>query len=95
MAHDPRLEAEGKDGFFVNDSNREVTDRDDVRTAPYSRHWPQFNREELAHSLKAAGITYVYLGRELGGKPGPLLVAGSPICSQIATDSPSFISFAR
>ena len=26
---------------------------------------------------------------------GPLLVAGSPICSQIATDSPSFISFAR
>ena len=26
---------------------------------------------------------------------GPLLVAGSPICSQIATDSPSFISLAR
>lgn len=41
----------------------------DVRTAPYSRHWPQFNREELAHSLKVAGIAYVYLGRELGGKP--------------------------
>ncbi|MEQ8859840.1 MAG: TonB-dependent receptor [Pseudomonadales bacterium] len=30
-----RLEAEGKDGFFVNDSNREVADRDDVRTASY------------------------------------------------------------
>jgi uncharacterized protein (DUF488 family) len=41
----------------------------DVRTAPYSRHWPQFNREELARSLKAAGIGYVFLGRELGGKP--------------------------
>lgn len=41
----------------------------DVRTAPYSRHWQQFNREELAASLKAAGIRYVYLGRELGGKP--------------------------
>ena len=26
---------------------------------------------------------------------GPLLVAGSPICSQIATDSPSFTSRAR
>ena len=26
---------------------------------------------------------------------GPLAVAGSPICSQIATDSPSFISRAR
>jgi uncharacterized protein (DUF488 family) len=41
----------------------------DVRTAPYSRHWPQFNREELARSLKAARIDYVFLGRELGGKP--------------------------
>jgi uncharacterized protein (DUF488 family) len=41
----------------------------DVRTAPYSRHWPQFNREELARSLQAVGIAYVYLGRELGGKP--------------------------
>jgi len=26
---------------------------------------------------------------------GPLLVAGSPICSQITTDSPSFTSRAR
>jgi uncharacterized protein (DUF488 family) len=41
----------------------------DVRTAPYSRHWPQFNREALARSLTGAGITYVFLGRELGGKP--------------------------
>lgn len=41
----------------------------DVRTAPYSRHWPQFNREDLARSLQAAGIEYVFLGRELGGKP--------------------------
>ncbi len=41
----------------------------DVRTAPYSRHWPQFNREDLARSLQGAGIDYVFLGRELGGKP--------------------------
>ena len=41
----------------------------DVRTAPYSRHWPQFNREALAESLKHASIAYVFLGRELGGKP--------------------------
>ncbi len=49
----------------------------DVRTAPYSRHWPQFNREELARSLKAAGIGYVFLGRELGGKPDNLALRGS------------------
>jgi len=42
----------------------------DVRSAPYSRFNPQFNREPLAASLKAAGIAYVYLGRELGGRPG-------------------------
>jgi uncharacterized protein (DUF488 family) len=41
----------------------------DVRTMPYSRRWPQFNREDLARSLKVTGIGYVYLGRELGGKP--------------------------
>lgn len=48
----------------------------DVRTAPYSRHWPQFNREELAHSLKAAGIDYIFLGRELGGKPEDTALRG-------------------
>ncbi len=41
----------------------------DVRTAPYSRHWQQFNKETLERSLRAARIEYVYLGRELGGKP--------------------------
>lgn len=41
----------------------------DVRTAPYSRHWLQFNKEALERSLRAAGIEYAYLGRELGGKP--------------------------
>jgi uncharacterized protein (DUF488 family) len=41
----------------------------DVRTAPYSRYSPQFNRDELARGMKEAGIEYVFLGRELGGKP--------------------------
>ncbi|HEY7093440.1 MAG TPA: DUF488 domain-containing protein [Ktedonobacterales bacterium] len=41
----------------------------DVRTAPYSRHWPQFSRDALARSVEADGITYLFLGRELGGKP--------------------------
>jgi uncharacterized protein (DUF488 family) len=41
----------------------------DVRTAPYSRHWPQFSRDALARSVQADAITYLFLGRELGGKP--------------------------
>ena len=40
----------------------------DVRSVPYSRFNPQFNREPFAATLKEKGIRYVYLGRELGGR---------------------------
>ena len=40
----------------------------DVRSAPYSRFNPQFNREQIAAALKENGIHYVYLGQELGGR---------------------------
>ena len=40
----------------------------DVRSSPYSRFNPQFNRESLEQSLKAIGIRYVFLGRELGAR---------------------------
>ena len=40
----------------------------DVRSNPYSRFNPHYDREELADSLKASGIKYVYFGRELGGR---------------------------
>ena len=46
----------------------QVTALADVRSAPYSRFNPQFNRKRLAESLKAADIKYVYLGEELGGR---------------------------
>ena len=39
----------------------------DVRSSPYSRFTPQFNRERFADALKADGIKYAYLGNELGG----------------------------
>jgi uncharacterized protein (DUF488 family) len=41
----------------------------DVRTSPYSRRYPHFNREELREELQPDGISYVYLGKELGGRP--------------------------
>lgn len=40
----------------------------DVRSAPYSRRNPQYNRTELARWLAEADIAYVFLGRELGGR---------------------------
>ena len=41
----------------------------DVRTSPFSRYSPQFNRESLTRELRAFGIGYVFLGKELGGRP--------------------------
>jgi uncharacterized protein (DUF488 family) len=38
----------------------------DVRSNPYSRFAPQFNREPLKDDLKKRGILYIYLGAELG-----------------------------
>jgi uncharacterized protein (DUF488 family) len=39
----------------------------DVRSWPSSTRNPQFSREALKESLEGEGITYVWLGRELGG----------------------------
>lgn len=41
----------------------------DVRTSPFSRFAPQFNRETLAASARKRGLAYVFMGRELGGRP--------------------------
>lgn len=40
----------------------------DVRSHPFSRHFPHFSKAELKKSLQDAGITYVFLGRELGAR---------------------------
>jgi len=44
----------------------------DVRSRPYSRHLPHFNRDALTRLLQEADIHYLFLGRELGGKPQDL-----------------------
>ncbi|MCI0377823.1 MAG: DUF488 domain-containing protein [Gemmataceae bacterium] len=41
----------------------------DVRSSPYSKYVPQFNREALAAAIAEAGLQYQFLGRELGGRP--------------------------
>ena len=41
----------------------------DVRTAPYSRHNPQFNKETLESALSAHNIQYAFAGKYLGGRP--------------------------
>ena len=41
----------------------------DVRSTPYSRFSPQFNRENLAFALKEIDISYRFAGESLGGRP--------------------------
>ena len=41
----------------------------DVRSSPYSRYVPQYNRENIQRSLERAGIEYKFRGRHLGGRP--------------------------
>lgn len=40
----------------------------DVRSAPYSRFNPHFNREKLRALIRAEGIDYFWAGEELGGR---------------------------
>ena len=48
--------------------SRGITAIADVRSAPYSRFQPQFNREQLNKSLKDSGIEYVFVGDLIGGR---------------------------
>ena len=44
----------------------------DVRSKPYSKKNPQFDKLELENSLKRNKINYLYLGEQLGGIPSDL-----------------------
>lgn len=46
-----------------------VTAVADVRSSPFSRHQPQFNKNELRQELRSDKIDYAFLGDELGGRP--------------------------
>lgn len=45
-----------------------VTAVADVRSAPYSRRHPHFNKARLHAALQREGIAYVFLGAELGAR---------------------------
>ena len=48
---------------------RRVDEVADVRSSPYSRYTPHFNRDILGETLEQCGIGYAFLGGELGGRP--------------------------
>lgn len=56
------------DSFIDLLTQQGVTALADVRSSPYSRYLPHFNRELLKNSLSKSGIKYVFLGQELGAR---------------------------
>ena len=76
-----RLQRDGRTTFTIGHSNHplatflELLNRHrieavaDVRSAPVSRYVPHFERAALRKSLSDARIRYLFLGRELGGRP--------------------------
>jgi uncharacterized protein (DUF488 family) len=56
------------DAFVKLLKQHQITAVADVRSSPYSRFSPQFNREALPQTLKKHDIKYVFLGLELGAR---------------------------
>ena len=55
-----------QDRFIALLRQHGITALCDVRSKPYSRMNPQFNREDLEYALPRQGIQYRFLGKELG-----------------------------
>jgi uncharacterized protein (DUF488 family) len=70
-------------GEFVSNLRRHgVQAVADVRSWPRSRHAPWFDQAPLAEALRAAGISYVWMGSDLGGRPDDpaLYLADGRVC---------------
>ncbi|WP_333423148.1 DUF488 domain-containing protein [Microcoleus sp. herbarium8] len=60
------------ESFLLLLKKHEITAVADVRSHPFSRYLPHFNKSEITAFLSAAGIQYVFLGKELGARPEDL-----------------------
>jgi uncharacterized protein (DUF488 family) len=79
--------------FLALLSRRHVRMIADVRRYPGSRRNPQFSSGSLAESLASAGMSYLALGEELGGRRKP---TGAPVAGvdNSAWRHPSFRAYA-
>lgn len=65
----------------------------DVRSSPYSKFTPQFNRDHLEEHLKKHRIRYVFLGAELGARRDePECYENNKVIYRRVADLPSFKS---
>ena len=64
-----RLGTPPRDRLLPGPAAHEIQFLVDVRSAPYSRFTPPFNRRRLEPVLAATGVRYLFAGDELGGRP--------------------------
>jgi uncharacterized protein (DUF488 family) len=63
----------------------------DVRSMPYSRFTPQYNRESLTGGLARYGIKYVFLGQELGARRSePECFVNGKVIYDLVAKTPAF-----
>jgi uncharacterized protein (DUF488 family) len=70
----------------------------DVRSQPHSKYVPHFDAASLKRAVEAAGLQYVFLGRELGGMPEGREfydAEGHAVYSRIAASEPFRRGIAR
>jgi uncharacterized protein (DUF488 family) len=82
------------DDFIALLKKYEISAIADVRTTPASRWAPWFNRAQLSQTLEGAGITYVFLGDELGGRPNDnyLYTPDGHVRYRVMSETPLFTS---
>lgn len=70
----------------------DITALGDVRSQPYSRYVPQYSREQLKTTLAKAGITYVFLGKELGARSeNPACYKQGKVQYELLAKEPTFL----
>lgn len=56
------------DDFIRTIKSHGITAVGDVRSSPYSKFKPEFNKKDLQKELKKNDLAYVFLGQELGAR---------------------------
>lgn len=70
-----------------------ITALADVRSHPYSRFAPRFSKGALQAALEGEGITYVFLGKELGARsPNPACYRYGKVQYDLLAGDPAFVA---
>lgn len=77
------------ESFIALLTKHNITALADVRSSPYSRYLPHFNKNNVQKTLSSVGIKYVFLGQELGARPSDksCYIEGKAVYEKIAETS--------